>query len=507
MATRKIAAGAASAALALLASACADQLTTPAARLPVAPAFTTSASQPTLISNAVRYRDTGGRPARGRAGSAAVDAFALLGRDGVTEVELSARAADPANPATGTITRALTKVYAGNGTVGLVHSVNGGQPVRLPALPRGTRIDVQANVTGIDPHRTDVVSVSQTVRLRPDLEVTTAMVADSVATGTPVVVTGLIRELNGDVGANATCVLLLDGQPVDQARGIWVDAGDIVNCIFTLPALDAGTHELTLRLDGVAPADWDNANNSTTQTVVAYDRAAPYWAGGNALVESFTSRTFFHTREWNWGIGSEHREERTEAGTRQSVYVSGGLLRGFAAPLSIELRETSDGRVLQEDGLQIPNYGSPVVCGNRWNTEAGTTFYFCSYFGRRSEFQFYRASGTVAYHSVGYYHTWDGAPNGQGDYWHWNNTGTEVTGTPVEIGSDYGWTVRFLSADGDVVEIPLTIALEPWQNDYVDPDWCFNDGAEEWGWIYNSCQGSEYHSIGRGGSAFVSTLP
>lgn len=507
MYSRRLAGGAAAAALALLASACADQLTSPAGRLPGAPAFSASGGGPTLIPNTVRYRDTGGKPARGRAGSAAVDALALLGRDGFTDVELRARPADPARTAVGTVARAQAKVYAGDHSLRMVRNVDGGQPLRLPGLPRGTRVDVQANVTGIDPHRTDVVSVSQTVRLRPDLHVVLGSLQDSVMAGGPLVVFGHVREMNGDMGAQANCVLLLDGQPVDRARGIWVDAGGFVNCFFTIPALAEGTHEITVRLDGVAPGDWDPANNAATRQVTAYTRAVAYWAGGSATTSSFSSRQLWHTMEYYWGSGVEQRDERTEAGTRQFVNVRGGVQRGFAAPVTIEMRETSEGRVLQEDAFSVLNdFGSPVVCGNRWNTQAGTSFHFCSYFGQSSEFQFFRSAGTVTYHSTGYYRTWEGGVEGDTDYWHWDNTGTDASGTEAEIGSDYGLTVRFVTPNG-TTEIPLVMALEPFEVDSEEPDMCFEGGAEEWGWMYRYCQGSTYRATGREGFGYVSTLP
>jgi hypothetical protein len=494
MSTRRMAGGAAAAALALLASACADQLTSPAARLPGAPAFNASASAPTLVSNAVRYRDTGGRPATGRAGSAAVDALALLGRDGVTDVELTARAADPSNPAAGTIARAQAKVYSPDDSLQLTRSVDGGRPLRLEGLPRGTRVDVQANVTGIDPHRTDVVAVSQTVRMRPDLSVQAGAGSSQVYAGTPVVVGGFIRELNGDMGATADCVLLVDGQPVDQALGIWVNAGDRVNCFFTIPSLAAGTHAVTVRLDGVAPGDWDPSNDASTIQVTAQAQPVPMGVYAWVRNEAFTERNFWRTTYYSGGYGVDDVDETTRSGTSNNATINGYLGRGFAAPLTIRVEETDGGTLLQADEWVVDDYGSPVVCSNRWNTGQGTAFYFCSYFGTEATFQFYRSSGTVTYHSLGYHREWDDTTGDEYVY-HWDNTDVRSSGGADVLSGEYGFSVSFTSG-GDVTSLAVSAALEPFEEHYDEPDWCYGGGDGEWGWYDRTCYGGSYHATG-----------
>lgn len=133
----------AAAALALALGACSDRSAGPTAA-PVAgtdaPARTASAPAPRLIPNSVHYRDTGGKPSHGRAGSATLDALALLGRDGTTALELRAGQVD--GSAGAVVTHAQVKRLGAEGTSGFVTSHHSG----LDAP-----IDICAPLTPIEP--------------------------------------------------------------------------------------------------------------------------------------------------------------------------------------------------------------------------------------------------------------------------------------------------------------------------------------------------------------------
>jgi hypothetical protein len=442
----------------------------------------------------VRYRDTGARPATGRAGSAAVDALALLGADGYTDVELRARAADPARTATGAVGHAQAKVYDAAGVPRITRNASGGEPVRIGGLPRGTRVDVQANVTGIDPHRTDVVTVSTASRMRPDLRVQAAAGGTTLYAGTPVVVSGFVTELNGDLGAQADCVLLMDGVPADQARGIWVDAGGRANCLFSTGPLAEGTHTLTVALRGVSPGDWDASNNAASVQVTVLAEPAPISYGTWVRSETYTLRNYWRTTYFSGGFGIDEEQEERQEGFAHSVQMNGFMGRGFTGPVSFRVEEWSGNEQLQDDTWTEADPGGGLICSNRWNLSAGTSFFFCSYFGASSTFQFFRQSGTVTYHSRGYYREWD---EGTGDeyVWHWNQEDTRSTGPAQPLSGDYRVRVSFLSADGETVA-QSDVALEPFTEDYVEPDWCSESGDESWGWYDRYCYGSEYHAAG-----------
>ena len=141
---------------ALVLAACADPLAVPpTSRLPVSPlavALTNGPAFP-LVSNRQRYRVAGSKPATGRSGSAEVTARAMAGKDGKTVLELSTGGLDAGFAPRGTLTRA-----------------------------------------------TDVVTVSERVKRRPDLTVTLGNQASALVR-VPAEIAATVRELNGELGA------------------------------------------------------------------------------------------------------------------------------------------------------------------------------------------------------------------------------------------------------------------------------------------------------------------
>ena len=76
---------------------------------------------------------------------------------------------------------------------------------------------------------------------------------------TLVQVTGTVKELNGELGAHAECVLLVDGVQADTIGApIWVDASGTTTCAFTTEFKSAGPHTLTVRAQNLKPDDKDD---------------------------------------------------------------------------------------------------------------------------------------------------------------------------------------------------------------------------------------------------------
>ena len=240
---------AAATALALLA-ACADQPTTPGVRTPIgsAPAFTTSPSGATLISNTVKYSDAGRKPTSARAGSAALTARALIGRDMVTQLEVRATPADPTRTVQAQLQKLKVKAIGYNADTLFQVNHNGLSGATYTRSYTGLgwlmTLQLQANVTGIDPNRTDVVDATVPVLLRPDLS-PWVWLTQRARVGEPYTVSAWVGEGNGHVGARADCVLYVDGVAVDRALGIWVDAYGLVTCAFT--------HTFTSDSEALAP--------------------------------------------------------------------------------------------------------------------------------------------------------------------------------------------------------------------------------------------------------------
>ena len=75
-------------------------------------------SKPQLVPNAKRYRESGTKPATGRAGSASLTGRALVGRDGATTVELSTGQLDTGVTPPGNIKKSQIKTLDENGRIG-----------------------------------------------------------------------------------------------------------------------------------------------------------------------------------------------------------------------------------------------------------------------------------------------------------------------------------------------------------------------------------------------------
>ena len=221
-------------------------------------------------SNAEKYRDQGAHPATGRSGSASIQSRALLGKDGNTAFEATTGELDGATPP-GEIAKVQLTSLNGNGdaivTTNFNHIGGGYWSTIVPGLLRYAPMQLQTNVRGIDGNRTDVVTVQTTILQRPDLRVVAPQHPDKAYVNTSVAISALVSELNGDVGARADCELFVDGTQVDNALGIWVDAGDAVSCAFAYTFRSTGTHTVAVLAGNVVPGDWDTANNSASNNI------------------------------------------------------------------------------------------------------------------------------------------------------------------------------------------------------------------------------------------------
>ena len=215
--------------------------------------------------NSQKYHDTGIHPATGRSGSASLEARALLAMDGSTYIEATTGSLE-AGTHSGSIAKAQLK--AGGTTQNFNGLSNNGYWSTTAAnLGRGQPIQVQANVRGIDPKRTDVVTVNTPVVRRPDIAVTSLNGASTAPPNTQVMFQAMVSELNGDVGARADCVLSVNGTDVDHADGIWVDASGTVSCLFSHSFDTPGTYDVRVTASNVVPGDWDTSNNSASTSI------------------------------------------------------------------------------------------------------------------------------------------------------------------------------------------------------------------------------------------------
>jgi hypothetical protein len=217
-----------------------------------------------LVSNRQRYRVKGAGNATGRSGSAEVTARALVGKDGRTVFEMSTGGLDAGMVPRGAFTKAQVKLLDPGNSSRVVATANyvglaaGYFTATYAGLGAGFPLEVQANIKGADGNRTDVVTVRDRVKRRPDLAVTLGDPGSALVRA-PADIAASVRELNGDVGAVADCVLIVDGVAVDRAAGIWVDAGDAVSCAFVHVFATVGSHGVTVRVEGVGHRAYHDA--------------------------------------------------------------------------------------------------------------------------------------------------------------------------------------------------------------------------------------------------------
>src|SRR5258706_8430699 len=151
-----------------------------------------------------KYRDIGAKPASGRSGSAAIEARALKGANGATDIEVTTGHFEGLG-ALGTLAKVQVKLLAPNGDVTAADNYrktltgNGYTSFTYDKLPRGQIAQVQASVTGIDANRTDMVTVSTQVKLRPDISAARVVAPATAIVNSPVLVSASMSELNGDV--------------------------------------------------------------------------------------------------------------------------------------------------------------------------------------------------------------------------------------------------------------------------------------------------------------------
>src|SRR5690348_7983659 len=222
---------------------------------------------PNVHKNSVKYSDAGAKPATGRSGSASLEARALLAADGSVQVDASTGSLD-AGTTRGDIRKLQMKVLSPSGKPTSTQNFDGNGSGRwsatLARVGAGSKIQLQANIGGVDGRRTDVVTITVPVKRLPDVAVDGVAAPSRAMSGMPMNIVATVSERNGDIGARASCMLAIDGQLNDQARGIWVDAGKSVSCAFQTQLSRVGSHKVTVYITGVSPTDYNQADNSAS---------------------------------------------------------------------------------------------------------------------------------------------------------------------------------------------------------------------------------------------------
>ena len=490
-----------------------------------------TASRPQLVPNGRRYKEKGLKPATGRSGSASLAARALLGRDGVTTVELTTGGFDGEGSRPGNINKAQLKpldengeaLYARNYT-GL--AAGGYFKTDVNDLQRGRQVQAQANVSGIDGGRAAVVTVVETVKLRPDLAPTDLSGPARGAPGSPVNISVVVREMRGDSGATADLALYADGVEVDRARGVWVDAGGTVSCVFTHTFTSAGTKRLEVKAEGVVPGDYDPSNNVAAGSVEVVQPAGRELNYNLQVIDS-DEVTRSHVRERRYLDGvllTEREEEFGSQGWRQHVNFYGWTARMIPFPLTISHSETSDGahvfansyaNLTPTSVIDSSDGVTRFVSYNVWRYDPSTGYYFNLYTnasidvasGARTEmtsFSSNRQAGDVTYYSSGYERFWDGG-SGEEFFYSWNTTDPERAGTRFAVGTRYGVRISLTDGDGAAYTAAPEVGLTTFDNSGQEPYNCFDWGFDNMSGT--SCVEYEKVWVGKAGYAYKDSNP
>lgn len=505
------------AALAVLAgaAACTGDTTSPLVRAPRADALT---SHNAGHLHTGKYRDSGAPHATGRSGSARLAARAYRGTDGVTRLLVTTGSIDDPENAPGQLAKVQLKVFDAQGLRLFTQnhqrpSTDGSHEFRLEGLSRGARINVQANVRGIDRNRTDVVEVTATVVSPPTFLVNIDPPAQVVA-GVPTVVTGTVTETGGDTGGYASCVLYVDGVVVDRINDIWVDAGDVVTCAFT-HTFAPGSHNVEVRLEGAAadpaiigqqpPSDGGvvnavNPNPRATWTLTAEDRMT--WI--QELYNEVATGPDGWTRSHNQDTGISPRT--------QSLSLTGALARATTFPLStVDLEVWSDAGPWHSatwNGLAAaaPN-ADGQSCVNQLIPEHGAHFYLCSTGSGATgstAFGYTRFAGTITYHSYVFGREWNEFTGQEFAVWSWNNESEDYAsgGQRRPMGSQI--SVRLEVTDGmGSVPVEATVPLSSFDYTTVIRPYTCRDELIPWlpGIVKTVCEGTSHRIYGLSGTA------
>jgi hypothetical protein len=198
-----------------------------------------------------------------------------------TDVTLTVQAAPGCDPAT-TVKHIQIKTFTADGDVASVLNLHdreaedGSVEIALRRIPRGVQIEADAQVQTGTPSRTYVVRDITTSLLRPDLVVREVRAPRSALNTSPFVVTAVIEEMNGDVGATAQATLagalgyLVD--PVD----VTVAAGESTVVTFApLTLANPLPTKLKIDVNGALPVEYDSANDARSTTVDVTKNALP----------------------------------------------------------------------------------------------------------------------------------------------------------------------------------------------------------------------------------------
>jgi hypothetical protein len=458
------------------------------------------------------YKDEGEKPARAQVGRTLFQSRALLGKNGVTDLEVTTGSFDSSSTPPGYLSEVHVKAFRLDGKhqfdKEFEHLRSGGGyarfsfPLPAPAKRRGddddhakdTRLEhgqlLKLHVEGKGLPSGDEgeaeAKLESTVKYRPYLMVTSLQYPASAPVKTAVEVSASVIEAMHDTGAHADCVLSVDGKPVDKAPGIWVDANGAVTCHLVYVFTVSGKHSINVSMQNVAPGEYDSDGDSLSGSIqIESPSLMAYFASATDLTNtSQMVRDIFATDTAT--VPDQHLASSYSVHTQTRALT--GTIRGAVnLPLKkVTYADQSDGKPLSSlafadmaadsiSALADPTYDSVATivrsdsATGGWftmrrysnaTTGAGVTNVSWNFFG-----------GDVTYHSETYCNSVAGIFTCAGGDWTKNSSGGSSFGAPtVSLGKTYG--ADAVVDDGTAYSAHPAMALVTTANTTAAPAYC-----------------------------------
>ena len=495
---------------------------------------------PYVIHSYKHYRESGVGNANGRSGSAQMTARALLGQDGNTTIEVTTGVLDSTVTPPGNYKKVQFKPLDPNGDALFAQNFFPGSTggagfysFSAPGLYRHQQAQIQGNITGID-NRDDVVTVVETVKLRPDLTIQNFQVPASAMVNKPVIIPANVVELNGDASATTNCLLSIDGTVVDQTGNVYVDAGGSVSCAFSYTFKSVGNHSIQVTASNVVPADWDTSNNSASGNINIIDVNTNTAEHGTASFSDqnggFPLSSTLTMQAWKAGVlvydfGSSSSSNGEQQNMQSEFWSSGCPGTGpgtsnavpFQFPVDVAYTETMDGaqafatKATGITGVSSTYPASGTFCGSpavSYVVQLGSTIaddyvinitsstYYDSGGNALSTTQDVSATrnaGDVIYLSSQYLCNWFkvcSTTDPNLPYQVSINNSENKLGTLIPVGSTWVPSVTVTDATGAGFGGNLSVSLLPSQQVAGQPNTCRTTGPDSFGYIRTNCVSS-----------------
>jgi hypothetical protein len=420
---------------------------------------------------ASHYSDSGAHPTKAQRLGITLQARALLNKDGSTDFELTTGQLDSAALAPGRIAKVEISLPEVRGErrenekkeweAEYSHLRNGGYfHTVLAGREHNQTLNIRARIRGIHPAKggrdnegeDDVEIFLQTVvKFRPDLAVTNFEYPNVAQPNTVVVFSATVAEQKGDVGEHSDCVLLVDGQKVDDMKGpIWVDAAGTVTCRFAYSFATSGLHTVAAVLQNGVPADADSSNNTLSGQILIRDLARIFYSATVAETKIVTDSAVDAYFTSSSTVPDSHTATHNTS-VQQARHFFGSIPSAVNMPLArVSYVDSSDGAQLSSlalmnlaaDFTAVPR--NPLYttesCVQRTDSNSGSWLSVCRYLNENTGAGTTTVSvtwdaGAATYHSDGYCHSVVGGYHCTGGDFTRNSS--SASGTLVTFGAKY----------------------------------------------------------------------